>query len=426
MQRVVAGCVRDIFPRTPVATLRRDYSDGELKRQFPTGLVAALTGMSETYIARVFSGSSGLLSLRDVLTLLDLDSFAETFIPRSRIPQYLLNSTPLPADSSAIDTLTLPDRSDLISGSAKDLIARLPPASVQCVVTSTPYWGTRLYEDWVEVEWADGEVCPFGHEQTPEGFIRHTVELLFLLKPAITQDGSVWWNLMDTYNTRTQIRGNAAETLRAMQGQDGRGWRDHDARRYSAGHSYLQDGEQCLIPQRVAERVSRVGYWLKSMITWKKVNSMPETVGTRVTRELEYVIHLSVQRSPYFEKEAYTTLPPELGGRQPEYESEKITDIWHLPTSTGQDGHGAQFPLQLPARCIALSTREGDLVLDPFIGSGTTAIAALRLDRRTLGFDVSAAYLETARLRLMRGTAKFSRNGIRPAIMPEQRPLALD
>lgn len=391
------GSIRDIYPRTPVAALRREFSDEELSAQFSLNIVAALVGMAPTYIAQALDRRRPIVTLRDVLYLLDLDAFSETFVPRSRIPTYLLaSSTPV------LSRLTNPKSYDLILGSAKDLLLRIPPGSVQCVVTSTPYWGTRIYSEWFEVEWADGERCPFGHEQTPEAFIRHTIELLYLLKPAITVSGSVWWNLMDTYNTRTQIRENAAETLRAMQGQDERGWKDFACRRYSAGHSFLKDGEQCLIPQRIAERAARIGYWTKSIITWKKANSMPETVSSRVTREVEYIIHLSVQRTPYLDKRAYNLLPPQLGGRNHKFESEKITDIWSLPTSTGQDGHGAQFPIALPSRCIAISTRENDLVLDPFVGGGTTALAALRLDRRVIGFDVSEFYLNIARQKIAR------------------------
>ena len=83
-------------------------------------------------------------------------------------------------------------------------------SSVQCVVTSTPYWGMRVYEDMQSVVWADGDVCPYGHEQTPEGFVRHTVEMLVAMSRVLTDDGSIWWNVMDTFMTRTQIRGNAA------------------------------------------------------------------------------------------------------------------------------------------------------------------------------------------------------------------------
>ena len=218
---------------------------------------------------------------------------------------------------------------------------------MQCVVTSTPYWGTRLYEQSTEVNWADGESCAFGHEQTPEAFIRHTVELLFLLKRTLRRGGVGVVEPNGSYNTRTQIRTNAAETLRAMQGREKRGWKDYDSRRYSAGHSFLEDGEQCLIPSRVAERASRIGYLVKSIITWKKLGSMPETVDSRVTREVEYILHLSIQRTPYFRREHYERLTPEHGGRNSRFEADKLTDIWFLPTASGQDGHGAQFPVAL-------------------------------------------------------------------------------
>jgi DNA modification methylase len=385
--------IQDIHPETPVTALFRDFTKETLERAFPLSLVSALVGMNPSFVRKALGSKSDTVSLKSVLHLLDMDAFAETFIPRSRIPQYLLNwQSPVSEPQ-----ISLPDGQDFIQGSATTLIPRLPRKSVQCVVTSTPYWGLRLYSDTFLVSWADGEVCPFGNEQTPEAFIRHTVELLFLLKPVITSTGSVWWNLMDTYNTRTQIRANAAETLRAMRGEDSRGWHDYECRRYSAGHSFLTDGEQCLIPSRVVERASRLGYLVKSLITWKKNGSMPETVDTRVTRELEYIIHLAVDRSPLFNKAVYRQIPETIGGRNTSYESEKLTDVWCFRTSDGRNGHGAQFPVVLPARCIALSTNEGDLVLDPFIGAGTTAIAARRLGRRCLGFDVSDAYLEVAR-----------------------------
>jgi DNA modification methylase len=385
--------IRDVHPRTPLTALTREFSPEALKRQFPLNLVAALVGMSPNFVKRALVSKNGTVSLLEVLHLLDMDAFAETFVPRSQIPRYLLSF----ADKSLEPSLVLPDSHDFMLGSATTLIPRLPAGSVQCVVTSTPYWAVRLYNDAFMVQWADGELCPFGNEQTPEAFIRHTIELLFLLKPAITSNGSVWWNLMDTYNTRTQIRENAAETLRAMRGEDNRSWRDYDCRRYSAGHSYLTDGEQCMIPSRVAERASRIGYLVKSIITWKKNGSMPETVDTRVTRELEYILHLSVERSPLFKKLAYRDLPETLGGRNTVYEGDKLTDVWCFRTSAGRDGHGAQFPVELPARCIALSSNPDDLILDPFIGAGTTAMAASLLGRRCLGFDVSDTYLEVAR-----------------------------
>lgn len=388
----------DIHPRTPTRSLRRNYTEQELACEFPMDLVASLAGMQPEFARRALGLRTRTIKLVDVIRLLDQDAYSETFVPRSLIPTFLLKTSEKAQQCRS--PLKIEERHTLLHGDAHKLIQQLPDQSVNCVITSTPYWGTRLYEQYVETEWADGEICALGHEQTPEAFIRHSVELLYHLKRVLALNGSIWWNLMDTYNTRTQIRTNAAETLRAMNGKDPRSWRDHACRRYSAGHSYLLDGEQCMIPSRVAERASRIGYWVKSMIYWKKEGSMPETVDTRVTREAETIVHLSLQRAPYLDKEAYRTLPKSLGGRNPKFESDKVTDIWCLPTATGTDGHGAQFPLALPGRCIGLSTREDEIVLDPFMGSGTTSLAAEKLNRRSIGFDISTEYLDIGRKRL--------------------------
>lgn len=360
--------------------------------QFPIDLVAPVVGMSHTFIRKVV-GRRSELSEHEVRLLLDQDAFAETFVPRSKVLQYLRTEV----GTQDLERSFAPNT--LIVGDAVDLIRSLAPKSVACVVTSTPYWAMRVYDTITTRKWADGEVCAYGLEQTPEGFIRHSVEILNYLRMKMRGDGSIWWNVMDSYNTRTQIRANAAEALRAMQGEDHKRWSDHKFRRYSAGHSYLEDGEQCLIPQRIAERASRIGFYVKSVISWCKTATTPEPQNSRVSRNVEYVLHLSVSRTPKFDKAAYLTLPPSIGGRQ-QFESEKLSDSWYLPTSSGRDGHGAQFPLQLPGRCIALSTEPGDLVLDPFMGAGTTAMAAARLDRHYVGFDISEQYLEVASQRL--------------------------
>ena len=380
----------DIKPRTPVASLDR-AAWRERDETFGIYQVVPLVGMSKTFIQKAL-GRVDRLSVADVLTLLDQDAFAETFVPRSKVLDYLCR----PAVESAIhqESLTV-DTFTLAEGNVTDILDRLNLASIQCVITSTPYWGLRLYEDTRLVTWADGEICAYGHEQTPDGFIRHTTEILHRLRPALKGDASVWWNLMDSYNTRTQIRGNAVEALRAMQGKDERKWHDHDARRYSAGHSYLKDGEQCMIPSRVAERASRIGYYVKSIITWAKQSSLPEPQNSRVSRGLEYVIHLSPTRTPKFDKSAYRRVRPALGGRAVGYEPDKLSDVWVLPTSTG-GGHGAQFPVALPGRCISLSTDVGDVVLDPFVGSGNSGVAARALGRKFIGIDVSPKYLATA------------------------------
>lgn len=385
----------NIYPRTPIAKLDRDAYRGR-PETFAVEDVAPVVGMAESFIRRIF-GTKKSLTVDEVVELLDQDAFAETFVPRSKVLPYLLSTR---EDVDRTGGLTDGQAWDLVHGNFLDVVETLPLQSVQCVVTSTPYWGMRIYKEAQLVQWADGEVCAFGHEQTPEAFIRHTIEILYRLKPVLTDSASVWWNLMDTYMTRTQIRGNAFEALQAMDGRNRAKWRDHDHHRYSAGHSYIKDGEQCGIPARVAERASRIGYFTKSVITWAKITSLPEPQNSRVSRNLEYVLHLSTRRAPKFDRGAYRRLETNLGGRNTLYEADKLSDVWVLPVSTGRDGHGAQFPLALPGRCIGISTDPNDLVLDPFIGSGNTAVAALALGRRVVGVDVSQQYLDVAEAKI--------------------------
>lgn len=372
-----------VKPETPVKCLVRQHCD----TMFDIGHVAPVVGMSPTFIRKVV-GRKDSLCVDDVYSLLEQDAFSETFVPRSKVIDFLLCDSTRALPCQMIDS-----RDTVVCGDSLKLIERVPKRSVQCVVTSTPYWAMRVYDEMVDSVWADGEVCPFGLEQTPEGFIRHSVEVLYRLLPKMTSDASVWWDIMDTFNTRTQIRSNAVEALRAMQGKDRKRWSEHSHLRYSAGHSFLKDGEQCLIPFRIAERASRIGYFVKSVISWCKSSSLPEPQQSRVSRDVEYVLHLSTQRTPKFRRERYLTTEPALGGRQ-QFESEKLSDFWYLPTSSGRDGHGAQFPLQLPGRCISLSTDPGDLVLDPFAGAGTTLMAAKRLGCKFLGFDVAEDYVK--------------------------------
>ena len=357
----------DIKPVTPVTVFDRDRL-AAIEGRFKIDAVAPVVGMGKTFIRKV-TGKSDNLTAADVLHLLDQDSFSETFIPRSRVLSFLVEGR---SPKKAPASLSLPTAEEawrLEQGNALQLVRSLPSDSVQCVVTSTPYWALRIYKDSTPVGWADGSVAAYGHEQTPEEFIRHTVEILYELGRVLSPNGSIWWNVMDSFNTRTQIRGNAAEALKAMQGRDGRSWSQHDCRRYSAGHSYLKDGEQCLIPARIAERASRMGLYVKTMITWAKRSTLPEPKSSRVSKNLEYVIHLTKTRTPQFFKDCYLSLSSDLGGKNNGWETDKLSDVWTLPTSSGRDGHGAQFPLALPARCIALSTRPDETVLDPFVGS---------------------------------------------------------
>lgn len=439
--------IGDINPFSPINKLRRgELSNKDLATEFDADLVAAVVGMNRAFIARALDRPRTrpkTFTLKEVLELLDVDGFQETFVPRSRIPKYLLHESNQPLNE--IPALRRSTRRiggvELQVGDARSLLPKIQPGSIQCAVTSSPYWGMRTYENERNVHWADGDFCPYGFEQTPEGFIRHSVEILYLMKPAIASTGSVWWNVMDTFNTRTPIRRTARERLDAMGEDPGTraGWTTHRACRHSAGHMYLADAELSSIPPRIAERASRIGYKLKSYITWRKHASTPEPTKSRVSRQAEYVLHLAIAAAPYFDKPGWQALAPYLGGPSDRESRAKITDVWSIPTSGGKNGHGAEFPLALAARCIALTSRENDLVLDPFVGSGTTALAAAALGRRCLGYDISEVYVQIAEQRLKTAQANkqytldhdiatpdhtAAHDHTEPLTLPQQRALA--
>jgi hypothetical protein len=329
-----AKTLPDIKPQTEVAVLGRDKYEGSTET-FPFEQVATLVGMAPTFIRKV-CGRKRRLTVQDVVLLLEQDAYSETFVPRSKVIDFLLNET---SQRSKLPVLARGTEYALLHEHVLDALAKMPKASVQCVVTSTPYWGLRIYKETRISQWADGEHSAYGHEQTPEGFLRHTTQVLASLYDVLAEEGSIWWNVMDSFNTRTQIRSNAVEALRAMQGKDDRSWSDHDCCRYSAGHSYLKDGEQCMIPALIAERASRIGYYVKAVITWAKTSTLPEPQESRVSRNLEYVLHLTKVRTPLFMKGEYRSLPASLGGRNNGYETDKLSDVWTLHTSSNSRSH---------------------------------------------------------------------------------------
>ena len=194
----------EIKPYTQMGTIPNDRTD----REYPLEMVLPVLGMNEYFVKKVI-GKKDRLTEDMVVSLLEEDAFSETFVPRSKILAYLRKEL----DRQECKDAIISEVDKLYKGDAIPLIDRLQDESIQCVVTSTPYWAIRIYDEFLVKEWADGEVCTFGLEQTPEGFIRHSVETLYHLKRKLTSTGSIWWNVMDSYNTRTQIRSNAAEVL---------------------------------------------------------------------------------------------------------------------------------------------------------------------------------------------------------------------
>ena len=244
----------------------------------------------------------------------------------------------------------------------------LADRSVQCVVTSPPYWKHRCYAG------SQGEV-PFGQEPTVEGYVRTTMDVLREARRVLKDDGVVFWNVADTYV--------------------GKGL--------------------CLIPERVAIAAQGDGWLVRNIIVWHKPNPMPASAQDRLTRSYEDIIVLVKRPNYYWNHEAAQETAVGPAGRSRRSATKEcgrndtgrvitdtgyrnMRDVWPMSVGWLKGAHPAIFPLELPRRCIRLGSRPGDVVLDLFSGSGTTGLAAGELGRSYIGFDL--AYLDLARERI--------------------------
>ena len=198
-------------------------------------------------------------------------------------------------------------------------------------------------------------------------------------------------------------------------------------------HEGIKPKDLCLIPQRVALAAQADGWWVRSDIIWAKPNPMPESVRDRPTDAYEHVFMFTKGASYYWDKvavlepckpESYVRWNPNkpkvesVGSKNAEFSktqlgatriSEKsgalidprgrnLRNVWAFPTQPYKGAHFATFPEKLPRLCILAASKPGDVVLDPFCGSGTTGKVALELGRRFIGVDLAYQDLATARI----------------------------
>ena len=309
------------------------------------------------------------------------------------------------AKLESADTNTSFETNQVAKGHCIDWMKKMPAGSVQTVVTSPPYWGVRRYKGEQEVLWSDGTRCAFGAEDTPEAYVRHTMDILRHLKRVLRDDGVIWWNIGDSYQTRTHIREGSVERLHALDGRRQDGWKDYPHKRYSAGHDYLKDKDLTLVPFAVAMGAQHLGFWVRSVIIWSKENTLPEPVKDRPTTSHEYIFMLVKSRFYYYahdvakdQTRSTKWAPEDIDGQLKNWRT-----VWTFATAGSEDrNHTAAFPEELPKRCIVVSSRPNDLVFDPFAGSGTTLVVAKRLGRQYFGCDLSDEYVDEASARLER------------------------
>jgi DNA modification methylase len=292
----------------------------------------------------------------------------------------------------------------------------LPDGSVQCVVTSPPYWGLRKYDGEQD---CGGFV--FGLEKSPEAYVEHTVLFLREIRRVLRNDGVVFWNVGDSYASNPSSGGEQSPKLTG--GEHKRTPQGPYTRPIG-----LKPKDMCLIPFRVALAAQADGWYVRSDVIWAKPNPMPESVKDRPTSSYEHVFMFTKSSRYYWDadavREPHARLWDENNGGSwahasrendatkgkagthrgngyplPNPNGRNIRDVWTIATQPSGFKHYAAFPEEIPTRCIKAATRVGDLVLDPFCGTGRTLEAALRLGRKAVGYDLSEKYCAMAQQR---------------------------
>ena len=301
-------------------------------------------------------------------------------------------------------------------GDCREHLRRLPEGSVSCLVTSPPYWGLRSY-DLQAGMWGGSATCAHLWESVTKPSSSGAKSHSRLEGGTATQYGSA------THQTHTSARCTRCGAWRGSLGLEPAVELYvehlvavfHDARRalHAGGTLWLNLGDayqrkQLMgVPWRVALALQADGWWLRSDIIWDKTNRMPESVRDRPTQSHEYLFMLAKGAKYYYDQDAirepYQSAPPRnarSSRRHPAGRNRRT--VWSLPTQPYAGAHFAVFPPSLAEPCILAGCPPDGVVLDPFMGAGTTGLAVTRLGRRYLGFELNVAYAAMARERIRR------------------------
>lgn len=323
-------------------------------------------------------------------------------------------------------------------------LKRLPDNSVNCCVTSPPYFGLRDY----------GNDAQIGLEATPEEYIKKLVEVFREVRRVLTADGTLWVNIGDSYNGSGKAGKNPNYIGKHKTfGKVG----NPNTFGVPVNIKGLKSKDLIGIPWMLAFALRADGWYLRQDIIWSKPNPMPESVRDRCTKSHEYIFLLSKSRLYYFDAEAIKVPAREstmrrvkqdvdnqvgssrslktngnmkavIGGRKrnfadmpeddPMYRTStnreyEYTDkankrsVWEVSTSAFHDAHFAVFPPALIVDCIKAGCPEDGVVLDPFMGSGTTAIVSRKLNRNYIGFEINKDYVRLAENRIVKELGMF-------------------
>lgn len=288
-------------------------------------------------------------------------------------------------------------------GDCRETMARWATegVKVQTCITSPPYYGLRDY----------GHTGQIGLEETPEEFIDNLVDVFRHVRKILADDGVIWVNIGDSYyNYRPGVgqrqgkQSIAGQKFSEVENCPKRGLKLEG----------LKEKDLIGIPWMLAFALRADGWYLRQDIIWHKPNPMPESVRDRCTKAHEYIFLLSKSKNYYFDNEAIkydatstdntnrnrddtrlnnTPGRSKMGGlKKNDYTKANKRSVWTVNTKPYKGAHFAVYPQELIEPCVLAGSREGDIVLDPFMGSGTTAAVAIKNGRKYLGCELNPEY----------------------------------
>jgi DNA modification methylase len=333
-------------------------------------------------------------------------------------------------------------------GDVLETLHDMTDESVHCVVTSPPYWGLRDYG-------VDGQI---GLEETPEEFIAKLVEVFREVRRVLRSDGTCWVNMGDSYagswgaQSRGNTTGEAKSKLEGSSALYARSITAHPLGDTGVGSMKRTPGmkpkDLCGIPWMLAFALRADGWWLRQDIIWSKPNPMPESVTDRCTKAHEYIFLLTKSARYFYDADAIKEpaggwngsefhdgknliVHPNVGKNRPSVpkgvfkgktagcangneafravtETRNKRSVWEIATEPFPEAHFATFPTELVRPCVLAGCPEGGTILDPFNGSGTTGVVALRHQRNYIGIELNPEYAAMAERRIRNDNPMFN------------------
>jgi DNA modification methylase len=278
----------------------------------------------------------------------------------------------------------------ILFGDCRETLSQIDEKVRMCV-TSPPYYGLRNYGD---------ESNQIGQEDTPEEYIQNLVNIFRSVRNCLSDDGTLWVNIGDSYYNYRPGKGQAlVQQTVSNSKQD---LPDKCARRGNKLEG-LKEKDLIGIPWMLAFALRADGWYLRQDIIWHKSNPMPESVRDRCTKSHEYMFLLSKSQNYYFDVDVI---------KEP---TRRKRSVWNVSTKPYKGSHFAVFPPELITPCILASSEENDIILDPFIGSGTTAMVAKELGRYYIGCELHEDYGNLIQERMGVTVDKVVHNGLTSA-----------